>query len=213
MSVFPLNIDGDNPTVVTSDEDFRFDGNAVHIRDLDESQFKTDSEHCNISYDLHVGALYRDHRQKVGRPLNKQDEIRLLPGMAVIIQTQEHVHFPKRSFGQIVPKMSMLQKGFANTPSKVDPGYDGKLWITAFNHGRQAVSLKRGDAFCSMYVLDVYDGVRPYTKGAKDIEIGKPQVLWLTAKDYAEANAGTLLIGLFFGFIGLMITSIVALWK
>lgn len=190
MSVIPLYIDGDNPTVVEDVNQFDYDGHAVRIVGLDREQFRDDSDHCNVSYDLRVGTEYRDHRNEGGTKLSSKDKIRLLPGMAVIIKTEEAVHLPKGVFGQIVPKISMLQKGFANTPSKIDPGYGGHLLITAFNHGKRTLSLRPGDSFCSLYLLEVNDGIRPYNKKPKEIEGMAPTNQWQRVRDFLEANNG-----------------------
>jgi dCTP deaminase len=168
MGVIPFSTAGPEPSVVERPE-FSMDGCAIVIIGADERQFAADNTECNASYDLRVGALYRDHRDDEGRTLAACESIPLLPGQAVIIQTGEEVQFPKTLFGQILPMVSLLQKGIANTPSKVAPGYSGHLLITAFNHENQTVSLKRRDKFCSLHLLSVDHDVRPYNKSAKQI--------------------------------------------
>ncbi len=190
MSVIPLTIHGQDPTVVTRTDDFEPRGRSILIRNLDESQFKPQKNDCNISYDLRVGKQYRDHRDTEGRFLPDGGEIKLLPGMAVIIQTEEEVHFPETAFGQIVPKVSLLQKGIANTPSKVDPGYHGYLLITAFNYGKRSVGLRRGERFCSLFISNVHDGIQPYDKPGKQIEGTAQQGAWQKLRDRFEANIG-----------------------
>ena len=173
MTIVPLAVDGENRTVVTHPDQFKRDGTATLIQNLDEDQL-TDEAQCNVSYDLRVGEKYRDHRDKVGRSLADEEEIRVRAGMAVIIQTEEFVSFPNTLFGQIAPKVDVLQTGIANTPSKVDPGYPGHLLITVFNHGRRTVKLKCKQPFCSLFVSSVGEGVRPYSKIGIVLETSKP---------------------------------------
>ena len=77
------------------------------------------------------------------------------------------MRFPRRLFGQILPRVSLLALGIANTPSKIDPGYSGHLLITTFNHGKRTERLKRGERFCSLHLLTVEDGVIPFNGPGK----------------------------------------------
>jgi dCTP deaminase len=167
MGVVPFLTAGDNRSVVFAPQEFRLDGKALFIINPDMSQF--DGTHCNASYDLRVGAIYRDHRNNTDQALADGEYIRLLPGNAVIIQTEEEIRMPKWLFGQILPRVSMLQKGIANTPSKIDPGYPGRLLITAFNHGKRTERLYRKQPFCSLHLLTVEDGITPYNQAAKQL--------------------------------------------
>jgi dCTP deaminase len=114
---------------------------------------------CNASYDLRVGNKYKDHRNDTIQALNKGEYIELLLGNAVIIQTEEEVRLPRELFGQILPRVSLLELGIANTPSKIDPGYAGHLLITTFNHGKRTEKLRREQRFCSLHRLTVEDGI------------------------------------------------------
>ena len=172
MSVIPFVIDGENKTI-TSDRVIYHDaggvnGDLIFIQKLDESQIDA-TRSSNASYDLRVGDEYRDHRDPGKTELSDVDHIVLQPGAAVIIETSELVQFPSSRFGHIVPKVSLLQKGISNTSSKIDPGYEGKLLITVFNLGKQKVILEKGQKFCTLYVLEIKEGVVPYQKAPKRI--------------------------------------------
>jgi dCTP deaminase len=108
----------------------------------------------------------------------------------VILQTEEEVAFPARIFGLIMPKVTLLQQGIANTPTKIDPGYHGRLLITAFNHGKRPVQLKRGERFCSMFLQPVGDGIRPYKKDSKQLTGEQMKRPWQRLRDLLEANIG-----------------------
>lgn len=169
MPIIPLTRSGVAPSVVTSADDFDMDGRSLLIQPFDDSQPAEGAS--NISYDLRVGGSYLDHRDTEPRTLAAGQKISISPGMAIIIETKEHVHFPKTLFGQIVPKVEWLQKGLANTPTKIDPGYNGPLAVTVFNHGSRTVTLEPGTAFCSMFVTDVdVDLLRPYDKPGKSLQ-------------------------------------------
>ncbi len=169
VPIIPFITEGEEPTVVFDPRAFRLKGGAVRIVNADANQLDPTNTDCNASYDLRVGKNFRDHRDLNGSAVGNEG-IKLLPGMAVIVETKEEVHFPNTAFGQIAPKVSLLQKGISNTPSKIDPGYSGRLLITVFNHGRQTYMLKPGERFCSMFVTSVEAGIRPYTKPGQQIQ-------------------------------------------
>jgi dUTPase len=167
MGVVPFCLSGPNKSVVQRQDDFDLDGNAVLILDLDASQF--DDNKSNATYDLRVGDKYKDHRNDATQSLRDGDYIELLPGNAVIIQTEEEIHFPTRLFGHILPRVKLLEKGIANTPSKIDPGYHGYLLITAFNHGKRTEKLTRKERFCSLHLLSVEEGIIPFNGPTKQL--------------------------------------------
>jgi deoxycytidine triphosphate deaminase len=171
MPVIALTTDPNSAlrSVVTSSREFNKQGTAILIQDGDIEQLNVDSKECNAGYDLRVGKIFRDHRNEYGQELGEKDKICLLPGNAVIIQTEEWVEFPECRFGQIFPKVRLLQRGISNTPSKVDPGFRGNLLITVFNYGKRKVFLCRYQRFCSLHVINVEGPVRPYEKAPPTI--------------------------------------------
>jgi hypothetical protein len=98
MAVIPLNIEGPRRNVVETREEFEqaggLGGNVIYIQGLDRGQLLSLSD-VNTSYDLRVGREYRDHRNVGKNDLPQDGIIKLLPGTAVIIETEEVVHFPK----------------------------------------------------------------------------------------------------------------------
>jgi len=166
MGVVPFSTSPPHQSVVFTQEEFKLDSSAVLIMNPDIQQFD-DTKSCNATYDLRVGDKYKDHRNDIIQALNEEESIELLPGNAVIIQTEEEVRFPRKLFGQILPRVSLLALGIANIPSKIDPGYSGHLLITTFNHGKRTEKLRRGDRFCSLHLLTVEDGVIPFNGPGK----------------------------------------------
>jgi deoxycytidine triphosphate deaminase len=141
----------------------------VLIRPLDPEQLEDESD-AHASYDLRVGERYRLHGWNNSRSLADDGVIKLRPGQAAIVQTEEVVRLPTQRFGVIWTKVSLLQEGVANIVSKVDPGYDGNLAVTVFNLGRKTVTLRRRQRFCGLGIFDVASGGGIYTKGPKSLE-------------------------------------------
>ena len=189
MSVIPWILEGPQRTIVSTDSEFRngVDGRVVLVQNLEKQQFQ-ERDTGNASYDLRVGLEYRDHRDAGPTQLQDGEGITLQPGAAVIVQTEEYVHFPKHVFGHIVPRVHYLQKGISNTGSKVDPGYKGNLLITLFNLGKQPVYIPRKERICCLYLMDVADGVLPYEKDPKRIQGRSAATSFRQWRDFMERN-------------------------
>jgi len=163
MTVVPFVVDGPSKTIVETREEFEaeggLDGSVILIKNLDRNQVDTsqiiERKSSNASYDLRVGGEYRDHRDLGKTDLPDNGTLYLPPGAAIIIETYEEVQFPRSRFGHIVPKVKLLMEGVSNTSSKIDPGFDGRLLITVFNLGTKRISLKKGQEFCTLYILNV----------------------------------------------------------
>jgi len=187
MSVVPLKL---GESVVESEDAFQeasgFEGNALLIFNLDKTQLAGTSS--NVSYDLRVGSEYRGHRDAEKTELPDDGVLVLHPGNAVLIQSEEVVFLPRKLFGYVVPKVTLLQQGITNTLSKVDSGYNGPLIVTLFNLGKADLRLKRRDHFCSLVLHTVGDGALLYNKPGKRIT-GNPREPWLPSiKNWIEAN-------------------------
>ncbi len=168
MSVIPLVTEGPNPTVVAEEIKFKYDGSAVLILNLDKNQLQRNQS--NASYDLRIGRAYKDHHKQERWTLRKDEEFTLLPGGAILIETEEEVWLPHSMFGYIVPKVKLLQDGVSNTLSKVDPGYHDHLVVTVFNLGKKEIPLTQGQPFCALVLHDVGSGVVPFTGSGKKID-------------------------------------------
>lgn len=190
MPVIPLVV---GKTVVTTEQAFEGtggrNGTALLIRNFDDKQLQANAP--NLSYDLRVGAEYKDHRDGWKRDMAKGECIDLLPGGAVIIETEENLHLPKGMFGYIVPRVEWLQKGVSNTSSKVDPGYNGRLLVTLFNLGQKKQEVPRHERFCSLVIHDVGAAAVLYDKDAKKIVGVGHRRLWQKVRDSIESNRTT----------------------
>jgi dCTP deaminase len=211
MGVVPFSTSSPKPSVVFSPDEFSLDRPAVLILNADMTQFPTSGLECNASYDLRVGDTYKDHRDQIVQALNDDEYIELLPGNAVIIQTEEEIRFPQGLFGHILPRVSLLQRGIANTPSKIDPGYPGRLLITTFNHGKRTERLYRKQPFCSLHLLTVEDGIRPYNKAGKQISGSSRSRTLQRWRDWLEVHQIWLTLGIFIFTVVSAVLSIVAI--
>lgn len=208
MAVIPLVI---GSTVAYTQEAFAAfkgpEGTAILITNCDATQFE--GPFVKVSYDLRVGRRFRDHRSSTGREIDDREEILLLPGMAVLITTEEEVHFPRCAFGVIVPKVGLLQVGLSNTTSKIDPGYHGPLVVTAFNLGKRTVRLKHKEPFCCLYVLRVEQGASLYPGPAKGIVDIRSSRFWDLWRNRLESNNGLLAATLLLANLILIVLTVI----
>lgn len=189
MSVIPLVVGGETPTVVRDPDEFDRKGDAILISHMDDDQLGEASDTSNVSYDLRVGCEYKDHRDLGKFDLGDKEHIKLHPGVAVIIETEELVRLPRSRFACILPKVSLLQKGLSNTISKVDPGYNGHLLVTVFNLGKKTATLNRRERYCSLCVFDVRGQAQVYRKEGKRIEGRAKRRFWRSTRDVMEKNS------------------------
>jgi len=211
MALIPLTVDDPNPTVIDNKNHIKEavieNGQAVYITPLDRGQL-TDQKRANTTYDVRVGARYRDHREAGATDLPPGGTIPLSPGNAVIIETEEWVHFPRCMFGYLIPKVSLLEQGISNTSSKVDPGYNGHMDVTVFNLGKKLVTLSRGQPFCALAIHRVEDGARLYSGAGKQLPGKAPQGRWNSFRDWVDRNNTYLFLLLALPLINFLISVI-----
>lgn len=209
MSVIPLTTDGADRTVVQSQQDFEIEGEAVLIMELDVAQLNEERA-SNVSYDLRVGKKYRDHRKGEPTEIPQDGVITLYPGSALIIETEEYIHLPRRLFGIIAPKVKLLENGLSTTFSKVDPGYYGHLLITLFNLGQTVRELRRGSKFCALTLFKVGAGARLYEKGPQQLpaRLGRRKF-----RELIEVHHVTVTIGLIVATLLLTFATLYDVWS
>ncbi len=175
MSVIPFLKKGNDWKIVDSQSEYFVaggpTGHAIWIENFNAGQFDEKGQ-TNCSYDLRVGPEYYDHLTARTIPVPQPKKaFTVLPGEAATIQTEEWLHFPNTVFGHVVPKVGLVMgKGLSTVPSKVDPGFNGRLRVTILNISKKPLELSRCEPFCAMVLMDVSGGdeVRPYSKPQKD---------------------------------------------
>jgi len=88
VAVVPLVL---GQTVATTEKAFEdrggLHGSTLLIRNFDATQLSGDEP--NLSYDLRIGTEYKDHRDEWKKEVSDDGHVELLPGGAVIIETEE----------------------------------------------------------------------------------------------------------------------------
>jgi dCTP deaminase len=118
-------------------------------------QIRNFSEDCvqPASYDLRIGELIYAPSQP-DKPHNMASNggaYRLPPYGAAILQTYEDLKLPGNVLGRIGLKSGFARKGLiASTGPQIDPGFEGKLFISLFNLTAGAHVLKYKDSFLTI---------------------------------------------------------------
>ena len=114
--------------------------NAVQFHPEDKEQ---------ICYDLHVGESIKFPGDDTRRPTPKQ--IRLKPNDCIRIETREELRVPNDVFGTICSRASLTAEGLVASNLKIDPKFNGKLFVTVYNTSRNINSINPDLPFCSIF--------------------------------------------------------------
>jgi len=85
-------------------------------------------------------------------------DVRLMPGERMLIPTGFAVALPEGYEAQVRPRSgAALKLGLTmlNAPGTIDSDYRGEIKVIAVNHGKEPVTLKRGDRIAQMVISQV----------------------------------------------------------
>ncbi|MEA2575759.1 MAG: hypothetical protein QOH93_3057 [Chloroflexia bacterium] len=104
-----------------------------------------------IGYDLTVGESYVSSFRKRLVPLGVGEEFAIAAGETVLIKTEEYIGLPKnkRLAGLVQSKVSLVSVGFSSVAATLDTDWEGHLMVAMTNYQPYALSLRRGQAFCT----------------------------------------------------------------
>ena len=123
--------------------------------------------------DLRLGKAYR---MRSGGKLGKEkrvtpeveeisgegDEIKLLPGEYVLVETLEKVNMPADLMARILQRSSLFRCGASLRNAVVDPGYKGTLTFGLKNEGEHEFRVERGARICQIVFELVVGGTKLY---------------------------------------------------
>jgi dUTP pyrophosphatase len=97
-------------------------------------------------------------------------DVILDPGCSALVPTGISVELPRGYEAQVRPRSGLaLRKGVTvlNSPGTVDSDYRGEVGVILINHGREQVSIRRGERIAQMVVCAVCD---PIMEEAESLE-------------------------------------------
>jgi dCTP deaminase len=176
LSIIPRreHCGGGNAMAIMVDYQIR---EAVHKGMLGIENFATEGVQP-ASYDLRIGAhLYSATTSEPDRPIRLDKDggaYRIPPYGQVILLTHETLRLPKSIVGRFGLTSSLTRKGlFASAGPQVDPGYEGKLFVSLWNQTPVSHVVSYLDKFLSIEFQHLeYEPERAYEgphQGRRDI--------------------------------------------
>jgi len=109
-----------------------------------------------VGYDVRVGQQYASSIDGELYELKPDDQVIIKPGDTVLITTLEDIGMPQNRTVSafITSKVSKVSKGLSHISTNIDPDWKGQLLITLHNPSRNIVSLKYGEAFCTINFIE-----------------------------------------------------------
>lgn len=144
-----LLTDTDLKILITTEKDW-LDKDKLHIHPYDEECLTP------VGYDVRVGHQYASSIDAELYALNSDDQVIIKPGDVVLITTLEDISMPQnRTISAfITSKVSKVSKGLSHISTNIDPDWTGHLLIAIHNPSHNTVSLKHGEAFCTVNFLE-----------------------------------------------------------
>jgi dUTP pyrophosphatase len=99
-----------------------------------------------------------------------ESDLLLKPGRSAIVPTGISVEVPRGYEAQVRPRSGLaLKKGVTvlNSPGTVDSDYRGEVGVILINHGREEVTIRRGERIAQMVFCAVCE---PVIEEAVDLE-------------------------------------------
>ncbi len=96
------------------------------------------------------------HAGDAGVDLMARERVRLDPGERALVATGVAVALPEGFVGLVAPRSGLAARhgiGVVNAPGILDSGYRGELKVILINHGREAVTVERGERIAQLIVV------------------------------------------------------------
>lgn len=92
------------------------------------------------------------------------DPFILKPQMMILARTMESVWLSPFLAAQVGTRSSAMRQGIDVCMSAgwIDPGYSGHITLEITNHGNKPVTLKAGESYCQIVLMQVIGCTEPY---------------------------------------------------
>ena len=109
----------------------------------------------------------RAHSADAGYDLFSREDAVIHPNAGGIFDTGVHMEIPVGFAGFVKSKSSMHINHSAQSEGVIDSGYTGSIHVKLFNHGSQAVEIKKGQKISQLVLLPI---ITPVLCVVKDLE-------------------------------------------
>ena len=99
-----------------------------------------------------------------GKITEDEDSFLLLPQSFILARTMESVWLSPFLAAQVGTRSSAMRQGIDVCMSAgwIDPGYSGHITLEITNHSNKPVTLKAGESYCQIVLMQVIGCTEPY---------------------------------------------------
>jgi len=100
----------------------------------------------------------KQHNIDIGYDLHSCNQYDLIPNQVTFVETGISIELPVGCAGFILPRSGLASKHSVtsiNSPGLIDPGYTGEIKIPLINHSDELYTLKQGERFAQLVLIDV----------------------------------------------------------
>lgn len=109
----------------------------------------------NVILDSDARMPHRAHEADAGYDLFSREDAVIHPNSGGKFDTGVHVAIPVGYVGFIKSRSSMNMKHSIQSEGVIDSGYTGSIHVKLFNHGTQAVEIKKGQKIAQLVILPI----------------------------------------------------------
>jgi len=97
-----------------------------------------------------VGSEAYSLRRAEKRSVSRENPLRIEPGETVLVLTDEFLVVTPKFTGLLLARARIMGEGLALTSARIDPTWYGKLHVAVTNNANAVVTLRHGEAFCTV---------------------------------------------------------------
>lgn len=107
-----------------------------------------------IKVKLDPGAnITRAHKWDAGFDLYSREDAVIYQNGSGRFNTGIHIELPPNYCGLLVSKSGLDHNENIQSTGLIDPGYVGSIWVKLYNHGPNAVKIKKGQKISQLVIL------------------------------------------------------------
>lgn len=97
--------------------------------------------------------ITRAHEGDAGFDLYSREDAVIYQNGSGRFNTGVHIELPKNYCGLLVSKSGLDHNENVQSTGLIDPGYVGSIWVKLYNHGPNAVKIKKGQKISQLVIL------------------------------------------------------------
>ena len=114
----------------------------------------------------------RAHSADVGYDLFSREDATISPNSGGVFDTGVHVAIPEGYVGFLKSKSGLNVKHSLQSEGVIDSGYTGSICVKLFNHGSQAVEIKKHQKISQLVLLPIITPELEEVESLEDTERG-----------------------------------------